>query len=563
VGIVWVRHCADGVLALADKPATSTAPDDRILAVVLDLDLPDSRGIDTFSRLFQAARRIPILILANAKDEDIAKRAVQRGAQDYLLKGHRDAQVLPNAVRRMIERSATTDPLFDELERAQVAQISHVAHHDGLTGLPNRTLLNARLSEALALAARYQRQLAVMFLDIDRFKHINDSMGPVIGDRLLQSIADRLLGCVRASDTVSRQGGDEFLILLSEVAHPQDAAVCADKLLQALRAPFLIDGHDLHITASVGIVTYPEDGADVDSLIRHADFAMYDAKANGRDNRQFFKRDLHARAGKRQSIENDMHHALERQELKLHFQPNVNLTTGQIIGVEALVRWQHPDLGLLAPADFIPIAEESGLIVPIGRWVLTEACRQARAWHKIGLVPVLMSVNISAMEMRTQTFLDRVRATLESTGLEARFLELELTEAFLMQDSLSTSALLRDLKHLGLRLALDDFGTGYSSLNHLRRFPIDTLKIDRSFVGSVATNADDARIVRTLIDIGRNLQMRVVAEGVETSEQLTFLQHGDCPFGQGYYFGHPLTGPDCTQILRRRVTVNGSLNAAS
>jgi diguanylate cyclase (GGDEF)-like protein len=563
VGIVWVRHCADGVLALADKPATSTAPDDRILAVVLDLDLPDSRGIDTFSRLFQAARSIPILILANAKDEDIAKRAVQRGAQDYLLKGHRDAQVLPNAVRRMIERSATTDPLSDELERAQVAQISHVAHHDGLTGLPNRTLLNARLSEALALAARYQRQLAVMFLDIDRFKHINDSMGPVIGDRLLQSIADRLLGCVRASDTVSRQGGDEFLILLSEVAHPQDAAVCADKLLQALRAPFLIDGHDLHITASVGIVTYPEDGADVDSLIRHADFAMYDAKANGRDNRQFFKRDLHARARKRQSIENDMHHALERQELKLHFQPNVNLTTGQIIGVEALVRWQHPDLGLLAPADFIPIAEESGLIVPIGRWVLTEACRQARAWHKIGLVPVLMSVNISAMEMRTQTFLDRVRATLESTGLEARFLELELTEAFLMQDSLSTSALLRDLKHLGLRLALDDFGTGYSSLNHLRRFPIDTLKIDRSFVGSVATNADDARIVRTLIDIGRNLQMRVVAEGVETSEQLTFLQHGDCPFGQGYYFGHPLTGPDCTQILRRRVTVNGSLNAAS
>ncbi len=563
MGIVWVRHCADGVLALADKPATSTAPDDRILAVVLDLDLPDSRGIDTFSRLFQAARSIPILILANAKDEDIAKRAVQRGAQDYLLKGHRDAQVLPNAVRRMIERSATTDPLSDELERAQVAQISHVAHHDGLTGLPNRTLLNARLSEALALAARYQRQLAVMFLDIDRFKHINDSMGPVIGDRLLQSIADRLLGCVRASDTVSRQGGDEFLILLSEVAHPQDAAVCADKLLQALRAPFLIDGHDLHITASVGIVTYPEDGADVDSLIRHADFAMYDAKANGRDNRQFFKRDLHARARKRQSIENDMHHALERQELKLHFQPNVNLTTGQIIGVEALVRWQHPDLGLLAPADFIPIAEESGLIVPIGRWVLTEACRQARAWHKIGLVPVLMSVNISAMEMRTQTFLDRVRATLESTGLEARFLELELTEAFLMQDSLSTSALLRDLKHLGLRLALDDFGTGYSSLNHLRRFPIDTLKIDRSFVGSVATNADDARIVRTLIDIGRNLQMRVVAEGVETSEQLTFLQHGDCPFGQGYYFGHPLTGPDCTQILRRRVTVNGSLNAAS
>ncbi len=442
--------------------------------------------------------------------------------------------------------------------RAAVLKMSHLAQHDSLTDLPNRILFNDRLTEALSLALRYQRQLAVLFLDVDRFKHINDSVGHVIGDRLLQSIAQRLLGCVRASDTVSRQGGDEFVILLTEVTHPQDAVVCAEKMLQVLRVPHRIGDHDLHVTASIGIVTYPQDGTDCETLIRHADFAMYDAKDNGRDNRQCFKRDLNARALKRQSVENEVRHALERQELRLHFQPNVNLKTGQIIGVEALIRWLHPELGLISPADFIPIAEESGLIIPIGRWVLAEACHQARAWQEIGLVPIPMSVNISAVELRAKTFLDGVRATLSDTGLEARFLELELTETFLMQDSMSTTAVLHDLKQLGLRIALDDFGTGYSSLSHLRRFPIDTLKIDRSFVRRVTTNADDAYIVRALISMGKNLHMRVVAEGVETPEQLAFLRDGDCPFGQGYYFGLPLTGPDCTNILRRGITVSSA-----
>jgi diguanylate cyclase (GGDEF)-like protein/PAS domain S-box-containing protein len=675
--VVWVRHCADGLKALAHITVPPSHATDRIEAVVVDLSLPDSSGIETFDRIFQAAPQIPILVLADAKDEDIAKLAVQGGAQEYLLKGRLDAYLWPKAISSMIERAATVEALFEEKERAQVTlnsigdavvstdvsvnvtylnivaesltgwsrqeaagrpveevmriidgvtrkqarnpmafairenktvaltphcilirrdgsefaiedstapihdrngqvtgavmvfhdvsaaraavqKISHLAQHDSLTDLPNRLLLNDRLTEALSLAVRYQRQLAVLFLDVDRFKHINDSVGHVIGDRLLQSIAQRLLGCVRASDTVSRQGGDEFVILLPEVAHPQDAVVCAEKMLQVLRAPYRIDDHDLHVTASIGIVTYPEDGTDCETLIRHADFAMYDAKDNGRDNRQCFKRDLNVRALQRQSIENDVRQALERQELRLHFQPNVNLRTGQIIGVEALIRWLHPELGLISPAEFIPIAEESGLIVPIGRWVLAEACHQAQAWQEIGLVPVPVSVNISAVELRAKTFLDGVRATLADTGLEARFLELELTETFLMQDSVSTTAVLHDLKQLGLRIALDDFGTGYSSLSHLRRFPIDTLKIDRSFVRSVTTNADDACIVRTLIDMGKNLHMRVVAEGVETPEQLAFLQDGDCAFGQGYYFGLPLTGPDCTHILRRRVTVNGT-----
>jgi diguanylate cyclase (GGDEF)-like protein len=393
-------------------------------------------------------------------------------------------------------------------------------------------------------------------LDVDRFKHINDSLGHMIGDRLLQSIAQRLLGCVRASDTVSRQGGDEFVILLSEVTHAQDAAVCADKILEVLRSPHRIDEHNLHVTASIGIVTYPDDGTDCETLMKHADFAMYDAKDCGRDNRQFFKRDLNVRALERQSLEDGLHDALERQEFTLHYQPKINLETGDIVGVEALIRWCHPDLGLVPPAEFIPIAEECGLIVPIGRWVLGEACHQAQAWQDIGFAPIRIGINISAVELRAKDFVAGISLVLAETGLDARCLELELTETFLMQDSTPTSAVLHDLKQLGLKLALDDFGTGYSSLSYLKRFPIDTLKIDRSFVRSITTNSDDASIVCAVISMGKSLHMRVVAEGVETREQLAFLQGRECPFGQGYYFSRPVTGQACTQLLRRGMGVN-------
>jgi diguanylate cyclase (GGDEF)-like protein len=405
----------------------------------------------------------------------------------------------------------------------------------------------------MATAHRHQQKLAVLFVDVDRFKHINDSLGHAIGDRVLQSAAERLRACVRSSDTVSRQGGDEFVILLSEVKHAADAAVGADKILQALSAPYLIDQHDLRLTVSIGIVTYPGDGTDAETLLQNADFAMYHAKDSGRNNYQFFSPEMNVLAVDRQSLENDLHHAIERQEFVLHYQPKMNLKTGAIIGVEALIRWRHPQRGLVPPSQFIPIAEECGFIVPIGRWVLREACGQARAWQDAGLEPMRIAINISAVELRAKDFVEGVRAILMATGLEARYLELELTETFLMQDSKSTTQVLQALKDMGVQIALDDFGTGYSSLSYLKRFPIDTLKIDRSFVRDLTTDADDASIVSAVISMGESLHMRVVAEGVETQEQLAFLQAQRCPYGQGFYFSKPMEAEECVEVLRGRV----------
>jgi len=399
------------------------------------------------------------------------------------------------------------------------------------------------------MAHRHRRKLAVLFLDGDRFKHINDSLGHVIGDRLLQSVAQRLLDCVRRSDTVSRQGGDEFVILLSEVTHPQDAAVSAEKILLAMNAPHRIGQHDVHLTMSIGIVTYPDDGTDAETLVRNADFAMYHAKSSGRNNYQFFKPEMNVRAVERQSLENGLRDAIDRKEFVLHYQPKMNLETGAIIGVEALIRWHHPERGMVSPVQFIPIAEDCGFIVPIGQWVLREACHQARAWQDLGLRPVRMAVNVSAVELRASDFVAGVNDILTETGLDPRYLELELTESFLMQDSKSTVAVLEALKGMGVQLALDDFGTGYSSLSYLKRFPIDTLKIDQSFVRDLTTDADDASIVTAVISMGKSLHMGVVAEGVETQEQLAFLREQSCPEGQGYYFSRPVVAEAFTPLL--------------
>jgi len=424
--------------------------------------------------------------------------------------------------------------------RAMAQEMTHSAQHDFLTGLPNRMLLNDRVDQAITLSARNTKKVAVLFLDLDGFKHINDSLGHPIGDKLLQSIAKRLVSCVRGSDTVSRQGGDEFVVLLSEMAQQEDAAISALRILDAVSQTHPIDQHDLHLTASIGVSVSPDDGMDAETLIKNADTAMYQAKENGRQSYQFFKPAMNVRAVERQSIEESLRRALERKEFALHYQPKVKLATGEITGAEALIRWTHPTRGLVSPAQFIPVAEDCGLILPMGRWVIREACKQARAWIDAGLPLYTMAVNISSMEFRDDNFLESVFTTLSETGLDPKSLELELTESVLMKRAESAASVLRTLRTRGVQIAVDDFGTGYSSLSYLRKFPIDALKIDQSFVRQITSAPDDTTIVTAVIGMGRSLKLRVVAEGVETREELEFLRAHQCEEAQGYYFSQPV-----------------------
>jgi diguanylate cyclase (GGDEF)-like protein/PAS domain S-box-containing protein len=438
--------------------------------------------------------------------------------------------------------------------RAMAREMTHSAQHDPVTNLPNRLLLNDRISQSIALARRQHRPIALIFLDLDRFKYVNDSLGHAAGDKLLQSVSERLLANVRRSDTVSRQGGDEFVILLSEITYPEDAATSAAKILVSLSAPHSIGGKDLHIDGSMGISVYPEDGEDAETLINHADTAMYHAKEKGRNNFQFFTAEMNLKAVERQSLEGSLRHALKRDEFLLHYQPKVNLDTGEITGVEALVRWQQPERGLVPPAQFVPIAEDCGLILQIGRWVLREACRQARAWQDAGLPPLPISVNVSAIEFRDKGFVQGVRTILAETGLEARYLELELTERVLMDDAESTASVLQELKMMGVHLSVDDFGTGYSSLSYLRQFPIDVLKIDKSFVHQITADPDDSTIVSAIINMGKSLKHLVVAEGIETQLQRAYLQTQQCAEGQGYLFSRPLGAAQFAQLLQSGIT---------
>jgi len=650
-----------------------------IAAILLDLALPDSHGMETFDKLFSAAADIPILILADGINESLAMEAVGRGAQDYLLPSHLDSYSLSRALRNSIDRKSIEDALYVERERALVtlnsigdavlctdisgritylnavaetltgwsreeatgrllaevfriidsdtgntakdplkiaivenrtvgltenciltqrdgsqtaiedsaapihdragriigavivfrdvtaarsvsSQIAYRAQHDVLTDLPNRQLLNDRISQAISMAQRENRSLAVMFLDLDHFKHVNDSLGHAIGDLLLQSVSKRLVAAVRHSDTVSRQGGDEFVVLLAETTHPEDAATSAEKVLRALSAPHSIGEHELHISCSIGISIFQGDGESAETLIQNADLAMYHAKEEGRNRYMFFKPEMNMKAAERQHIEHGLRSALELREFELAYQPKVNLKTSEIDGVEALIRWRHPERGLILPVQFISVAEDCGLIVPIGRWVLGEACRQARAWQDAGLPALTISVNVSAAEFRDKGFIEGVARALSETGIEAGHLELELTERVMMRDVGRAADAFKELKSMGIRLAVDDFGTGYSSLSYLRQFPIDVLKIDRSFVRQIADGNKGSPIVNAIIAMGENLNYIVVAEGVETDEQKLYLQAHGCAMGQGFLFGRPVPAAQFAQWLKAgKYTENGAL----
>ena len=444
--------------------------------------------------------------------------------------------------------------------KSMAIKMAHLAQHDYLTNLPNRMLLNDRIAQAITLANRHHTHLALLFLDLDNFKHINDSLGHATGDKLLQSVAKRLKECVRDSDTVSRQGGDEFVILLAENKNSEDAAVSAQKILEALRALHIIGKSELHVTTSIGISVYPADGLDADALLKSADTAMYYAKEKGRNNYQFFISEMNTRAVERLIIENNLRLALEKHQFILYYQPKVNLNNGQITGVEALLRWHHEEWGEVVPDIFVSIAEDSGLIVPIGHWVLHQACKQAKIWQDAGLQTISIAVNISAQEFLQKDFVAGVRAVLTDTGLAAHFLELEITESVLMRDAECSKKILQQLKKMGIKLAVDDFGTGYSSLSYLQRFPIDVLKIDRSFVQNIESAKDDGIIVSAIISMGNSLKLKVVAEGVETPNQLAFLKARHCEEGQGYLFSHPLTAENFKALLLKNMSSLAIIN---
>ena len=439
--------------------------------------------------------------------------------------------------------------------RARLSQLSHLARHDGLTKLANRTLFDERIAHALKLARRHSQRIGILIVDIDHFKDVNDSLGHPIGDRVLQAAAQRMKDCVRESDTVCRLGGDEFAILLSEMAHEQDAALCAAKILTAIAAPGIAEEPDLRVTASIGIATYPYDGLDAKSLLEQADSALYLAKSGGRNAFKFIGDDMNVRADMRQATVGRLRQGLARKEFFLQYQPIFDLANGTITGVEALIRWRDPDRGIVLPESFIPLAEASGQIVPIGRWVLEEACRQCMEWQEASQSALRLAVNVSAVEVRDRSYIAGVEAILAATGLDPGHLVLELTESVLVVDAASTTVVLHALKDLGVRLALDDFGTGFSSLSHLKHFPIDMLKIDKSFIKDVRTDPVDAGIVGAIVSMADSLRLQVVAEGVETAEQFAFLQEQSCPEAQGYYLGRPVDAETISE-LRRRVSAS-------
>jgi diguanylate cyclase (GGDEF)-like protein len=514
--------------------------------VVADHNLPRFSSTAALALLKDNGVDIPFFIVSGSIDEDLAAQAMKAGAQDYVMKENL-TRLCPAIERELREVEVRRDR-----ERAQ-ATVEHQAHYDLLTNLPNRTTFRDRLTVALAQAGRNHKMLAVLFVDLDRFKTIVDTLGHTIGDQILRSVAERLGASLEAGDTLARLGGDEFVILLPQINRADRAVRLAQRILEAIKPPFHFDDHELHITMSIGITLYPYDGEDVDTLLKNADTALYRAKEQGRNNYQLYTPAMNARAFERLALENSLRKALERKEFSLYYQPQLNMRTGGIVGTEAVLRWQHPDLGIVYPSEFISIAEETGLIAPLGEWVIRTACVQNQAWQKEGLPPMTMAVNLSARQFQQQDLVQNVARILKETDLDPRWLEMEITEGIAMQNADYTNVLLRGLKDMGVRVALDDFGTGYSSLSYLKKFPIDTLKIDQSFVRDLTTDPNDAAIANAVIVLAHSLKLKVVAEGVETREQEAFLRDHQCDTYQGFLFSAPLPADSFEMLLRKHL----------
>ncbi len=447
------------------------------------------------------------------------------------------------------------ESFFDSIEikyaKYYQDKIYYQTCHDSLTGLPNRKLLNERMNDAIDNAQKKECMIALLFIDLDDFKSINDVLGHDIGDGILSGIAQRIKGIISQPDTVSRWGGDEFIILLSEVPTTEDALKFSKKILNAFEAPFEYKGYRLYVTASIGIAFYPQHGEDTNTVLKNADMAMYSAKEKGRNTFQIYTSDINKKSFEKLMLTNDLRHALERDEFVLYYQPQVNIYTGKVVGMEALIRWQHPELGLVSPASFIPLAEDMGLIVPIGEWVLYTACTQNKVWQDSGLSPLRVAVNLSAHQLQQSGFVERVMSVLEETGLEPNYLDLEITESVALQNIELTIEKLNALQERGVHISMDDFGTGYSSLSYLMRLPINTLKIDRSFVKEINTNTKKVAIADAIVSMAHSLKFKVIAEGVENHEQLHCVRTRKCDEIQGYLFSKPLTTEAFEKILRQ------------
>ncbi len=535
--ITHVRTLNDAVLS-----ADELAPD----VILADLNLPDSRGTDTVASLQTAYPDIPLIIVSAWEDEAVSLRSVKAGAQDYLVKGHIDGANLHRVIRYAIERKRT------ELELIRLAQF------DQLTGLPNRTLLRERVNHALARAMRSGSGVATLILDMDRFKEINDMLGHEVGDKLLIKAAKRIRANVRDQDTVARLGGDEFAVILEGVSEAKEVLPVIERIVDSLREVTTVDGHEVNTSTSIGIAMYPENGNNLSELLRAADLAMYQAKSSGRACYQFFADAMQEEAQSRRALEWALRHAVEANEFQLVYQPQICLRTGGVIGVEALIRWMHPTRGLLTPYHFIGALEEFGLINEVGEWVLQTACEQMRQWHALELQPMRISVNVSAQQFEDPLLIDKVRSALAATELSPEFLELELTESCLMSDAAEAGALLREIRDVGVRIAIDDFGTGYSSLTYLNEFPLNALKIDKSFVQSVESNDRGGPISKMIIGLGQNLGLEVIAEGVETAGQLAYMQAHGCDIAQGYLYAHPESPEDLTPWLMANQRTSGT-----
>jgi len=533
--VTHVRTLNDAVLSAED-----VVPD----VILADLNLPDSRGTQTVASLQTSYPDIPLVIVSAWEDEAISLRSVKAGAQDYLVKGHIDGANLHRVIRYAIERKRT------ELE------LVRLAHFDQLTSLPNRTLLRERVDHALARAMRAGSGVATLILDMDRFKEINDMLGHEIGDKLLVEAARRIRANVRDQDTVARLGGDEFAVVLEGVSEAKEVLPVIERIIDSLGELTEIDGHEVSSSISVGIAMYPENGNDLSELLRAADLAMYQAKSSGRGRYQFFADAMQEEAQSRHALEWALRRAVERKEFELVYQPQLCLRTGTVIGVEALLRWMSPTRGLLTPYHFIAGLEEFRLINEVGEWVLQTACEQVRKWQAMHFAPMRIAVNVSAQQFEDPMLIDKIQSALKETKLSPELLELELTESCLMSDPAQASALLREIRDLGVRIAIDDFGTGYSSLTYLHEFPLSALKIDKNFVQSVESKDRGGPISKMIIGLGQNLGLEVIAEGVETEAQLQYMREHGCDVAQGYLYARPESPEDLTPWLQANQRVS-------